>query len=179
MPYLKLIMNSSALNFTEVLLAHIHFHPSIILHTDKLSHITWYQALPLFSMLHWKLGMDLGMRLDTRVHSWIFILRYNHIYIGMETKTTSKCPSNHQCHRGGAAKTWNIHFNWPTQKLDQKGGARPYPQQHPPVFQVLTGYMHAYRKSIGSPQTIHKNYTTSTRPKYSGASELSVCLLPR
>ena len=52
MPYLKLIMNSSALNFTDLLLTHIHIHPSTTLHTDKIGHVTsttTFQCTPLKS----------------------------------------------------------------------------------------------------------------------------------
>ena len=35
-PYLKLIMNSSTLNFTDLLFAYVHF----TLHTDKIVHVT-------------------------------------------------------------------------------------------------------------------------------------------
>ena len=40
-PYLKLmIVNGSALSFTDLLLIHFHFHPLTTLHMDKISHVT-------------------------------------------------------------------------------------------------------------------------------------------
>ena len=65
-PYLKLNVNSSALNFADLLLAHVCFHPSTTLHTDKLGHVTVTSDTgpSSFSACNIeKLGMDLGTRL--------------------------------------------------------------------------------------------------------------------
>ena len=38
-PYLNQITNGNALNFTDLWLAHVHFHPSTTLYMDKISHM--------------------------------------------------------------------------------------------------------------------------------------------
>ena len=71
--YLKLIVKSSTLNFADLLLTHVHFHPSITLHTDKLGHVTSDTRpfrLSAYACNIEKLGMGLGMRLNQQ-SSWV------------------------------------------------------------------------------------------------------------
>ena len=61
--YLKLIVNSSTLNFADLLLAHVHFHPTTTLHMDKLGHIPSGTRLSHISACNIeKLGMGPGLR---------------------------------------------------------------------------------------------------------------------
>ena len=70
-PYIKLTVNDNALNFADLWLAHVHFHPSTTLYTDKIGHVTSDTRPSHFSACNIeKLGMGLGMRLYlcSRIH---------------------------------------------------------------------------------------------------------------
>ena len=63
-PYLGQIMKGNGLNFADLWLTHVHFHPSTTLHTDKIGHVTSDTRPSRFSVCNIeKLGMGLGTRL--------------------------------------------------------------------------------------------------------------------
>ena len=65
-PYLGQIVNVNGLNFADLWLTHVHFHPSTTLHMDKIGHVTSDTRSSRFSACNIeKLGMGLGTRLCT------------------------------------------------------------------------------------------------------------------
>ena len=68
-------MNGSALNFTDLLLAHVLFYPLTTLHKDKIGHVTSDTRPSHFSACNIEmLGMGLGTRLDSFTFTIIIML---------------------------------------------------------------------------------------------------------
>ena len=72
-PDLRQILSRNSLNFTDLWLTHIHFHPSTTLHTDKISHVTSDTRPSCFSACNIEnLGMGLGTRLQCTINHTVF-----------------------------------------------------------------------------------------------------------
>ena len=76
-PYLGQIVNGNGLNFTDLWLTHVHFHPSTTLHTDKIGHVTSDTRPSRFSACNIE---KLGMGLETRLHIDCFKQKRSHFF---------------------------------------------------------------------------------------------------
>ena len=93
----------------------------------------------------------------------------NHIKDISEVQDVWPRPFNCLCHRGVAAKAGSVHLMFlMDRKLDQKGGARPYPHQHHPMLQGPP-FSIKCTLATGSAQTIPQKehtHTAVTTPKH-------------